>query len=103
MDLLSITASVIAVLQLTSKVVRYLNDIKDTPKDCQQYAVEASNLLTPLISLRYCAEEAQISDPWLEQLWKLNVTDRPLDQYKQALERLCSIVESRDSIQGMQR
>jgi hypothetical protein len=103
MDPLSVTASVIAVLQLTNEVIQYLNDVKDAPKDCQQCIIEASNLLTLLISLRYRAEQAQIGDPWLEQLRKLNVKDGPLDQYKQALERLCSIVESRDGIRGMKR
>ena len=33
MDPLSVTASIIAILQLTSKVIEYLNDVKDAPKD----------------------------------------------------------------------
>jgi hypothetical protein len=63
MDPLSVTASVIAVLQLTNEVIQYLNDVKDAPKDCQQCVIEASNLLTSLISLRYRAEQVQIGDP----------------------------------------
>jgi hypothetical protein len=44
MDPLSVTASVIAILQLTGAVIGYLNDVKDAPKECQQCATEASNL-----------------------------------------------------------
>ena len=100
---LSVVASVIAVLQLTNKVIQYLNDVKDAPKDCQQCAIEASNLFAPLISLRYRAEQARSGDPWLEQLRKLNIKDGPLDQYKQALEQLFSMVESRDRTRRMKR
>lgn len=103
MDPLSVTASVIAVLQLTSAVIQYLNDVKDAPKECQQCVIEASNLLSPLISLRYRAEKAQIGDPWFEQLRKLNVKDGPLDQYKQALELLQAKVEIGDGIQKIKR
>jgi hypothetical protein len=103
MDPLSVTASVIAVLQLMNAVIQYLNDIKDAPKECQQCVIEASNLLSPLINLRYRAEEAQIDDPWFEQLRKLNVKDGPLDQYKQALELLRTKVEIGDGIQKIKR
>jgi hypothetical protein len=103
MDPLSVTASVIAILQLTNEAIQYLNDVKQAPKECQQCVVEASNLLSPLISLRYRAEQAQINDPWFEELRKLNVKDGPLDQYKQALELLRTRVEIGDGIQKFKR
>jgi hypothetical protein len=103
MDGLSVTASFIAILQLTNKVIQYLSDVNDAPKDCQQCIIEASNLLTPLLSLRYRAEQAQVGDPWFEQLRKLNVRDGPLDQYKQSLDQLCSIAEQRDGALELKR
>ena len=36
---LSVTASIIAVLQLTGDVITYLRDIKDTPKECRKCMV----------------------------------------------------------------
>jgi len=98
MDPLSVTASVLAIVRLTNETIQYLNDVKQAPKECQQCVVEASNLLSPLISLRYCAEQAQIGDPWFEELRKLNVRDGPLDQYKQALELLLKTVETGNGI-----
>jgi hypothetical protein len=86
MDPLSVTASVIAILQLTVKVVKYLQDVNDAPKECQQCAVEASNLLSLLISLRYCLEQATNGDPWYTAIKALNIENGPFDQYKQALE-----------------
>jgi hypothetical protein len=103
MDPLSVTASIIAILQLTYEVIGYLNDVKDAPTECQQCVLEASNLLNPLISLRYLAEQAQIGDPWYEQLRKLNIKDGPLDQYKQALELLRTRVEIGDGVQKITR
>lgn len=103
MDPLSITASVIALCQLTNKVVLYLNDVKDAPKECQQCIVEVSNLLGPLISLRYRSEQSQIGDPWFEELRKLNVKDGPLDQYKEALESLQTTVEVGDGMRKVKK
>jgi hypothetical protein len=103
MDPLSVTASVVAVLQLTTEVIQYLADVKDAPKECQQCVIEVSSLLNLLISLRYRAEHAQIGDPWFEQLLKLNIEDGPLDQYKQALEQLYSRVENRDGVREVKR
>lgn len=103
MDPLSVTASVIAILQLTNEAIQYLNDVKQAPKECQQCVIEASNLLGPLTSLRYLAEQAQIDDPWFEQLQRLNVKDGPLDQYDKALKLLRASVEIGDGIQKLKR
>jgi hypothetical protein len=79
MDLLSVTASVIAVLQLTGIVIGYLNDVKDAPKECQQCTIEASNLQNLLINLRYRLEQGQTGDPWFTAVRALSIEDGPLD------------------------
>jgi len=103
MDPLSVTASVIAILQLTGKVITYLNDVKDAPKECQQCTIEASNLQNLLINLRYRLEQGQTGDPWFTTVRTLNVENGPLDLYKQALEQLQSIVDVGDSAQKIKR
>src|SRR5579871_61087 len=92
MDPLSITASIVAVLQLTSVVIRYLTDVKNAPKECQRCTIEACNLQNLLISLRYRLEQEQIDQPWFTAVRTLGVENGPLDQYKQALEQLQSKV-----------
>jgi hypothetical protein len=103
MEPLSVTASVIAILQLTAEVVKYLQDIKDAPKECQQCAIEASNLLSLLINLRYRLEQATNGDPWYTAIRALNIENGPFDQYKQALEQLLSKVIIQDGLQKIKR
>jgi len=47
---LSITAGIIAVLQLTAKAVQYLNDVKDAPTDRQQILIEISSFTSALFN-----------------------------------------------------
>jgi hypothetical protein len=88
MDPVSFTASIIAILQLTSTVVGYLHDVKDAPKDRARCATEASNLFNLLNNLKYRLEEANVTQPWYAAVRALAVKDGPLYQYKSALEQL---------------
>jgi hypothetical protein len=93
MDGISVTASVIAVLQLGGEVIQYLKDVEHAPKQCQQCATEASNLQSLLINLLYHLNQGKTGDTWHTTVRALNVENGPLDQYRQALERLRSRVE----------
>lgn len=88
MDPLSVTASIIAILQLSAKVLGYLNDVKDASKDRMQCAVETSNLYNLLFNLRVHLEEGSPDEPWYTAVRALDVENGPLDQFKQALEIL---------------
>ncbi|PSN58893.1 hypothetical protein BS50DRAFT_662991 [Corynespora cassiicola Philippines] len=88
MDPLSVTASIIAVLQLSTKVLGYLNDVKDAPKDRAQCAIETSNLYHLLVNLRVRVEEGDPLKPWYTSVRALAIENGPLDQFKQALETL---------------
>jgi len=88
MDALGIAASIIAVLQLTAVVINYLNDVKDAPKDCARFAIEAANLYNLLVELKYRLEEGGRNDDWYTAIRALGVENGPLDQYKHALEKL---------------
>ena len=88
MDPVSFTASIIAILQLTSTVIGYLNDVTDAPKDRARCATEASNLFNLLTNLRYRLEEADTQQTWYTAIRALAVKDGPFDQYKFALEQL---------------
>ncbi|XP_014561714.1 hypothetical protein COCVIDRAFT_85693 [Bipolaris victoriae FI3] len=88
MDPLSVTASIIAILQLSAEVLSYLNDVKDASKDREKCAIEVSNLHSLLFSLRFHLEEADASQSCYVAVRKLAVENGPLDQFKQALETL---------------
>lgn len=90
MDPLSATASIIAILQLSNKVVGYLNDVKDASKDRAKCAVEAANLHSLLTSLRFRLEEGSTHMPWYTAVRALAFENGPLDQFRQMLEQLQS-------------
>ncbi|KAH7382754.1 ankyrin repeat-containing domain protein [Phaeosphaeria sp. MPI-PUGE-AT-0046c] len=88
MDPLSVLASIIAVLQLTNKVIGYLNDVKDASKERARCAVETSNLYSLLTNLRFRLEDEDVENPWFVAIRALAVENGPFDQFKEALELL---------------
>ena len=103
MDELSDIASIIAVLQLTGEVIKYLKDIKDALKECRYCATKASDLHSILINLLYHLNQDQTGDAWFTAVRNLNIENGPLDQYKQALEQLQSRVEIQHGIQKVKQ
>ena len=88
MEPLSATASIIAVIQLSRKVLGYLNDVKDASKERANCTIEVSNLHSLLTSLRFCFEEGSTDTRWYTAVRALAVENGPLDQFNQALKLL---------------
>lgn len=88
MDPLSISASIIAVLQLTGTVIQYLNTVRGAPKDRQRILSELCNVNSTLYILEDLASQAQQGDAWSSTLLSLNGPNGPIEQFKTALERL---------------
>ena len=114
----SVTASLIAILQLTTTVAQYLNDLKDAPKEYHRSGSEVLNLRSLLVKLLYRLEEGETTkheshhrnssngikqgeltpsapnlddiEPWYAAVEALNIKNGPIDQYKRALEQLQS-------------
>ena len=93
MDPLSLSASIIAVLQLTGKLLSYMNDLENATKDQAQLVVEVSNIYSLLISLRFRVEQSNAHDPWFKAVRSLGTEDGPLEQMMGALQRLASKAE----------
>lgn len=87
-DPLSITASIIAVLQLTGVVVKYLNDINDGSKDRHSILVEISSINGLLFSLKDLACRAESGETWLATVRLLNVSGGPLERFESSLKQL---------------
>lgn len=71
MDPLSVTASIVAVLQLTSELASYISDARNATTEQQEVAIKAGNLYGILTRLRFRVEEAEKSqsdDPWFNQV-----------------------------------
>jgi hypothetical protein len=94
MDPLSLTASIIAILELTTTLTGYIHDVRHATREGAKVAVEASNLYGLLTSLRSRVEEARSADPWLNQVKLLGVENGPLDQFKDVLEKMVEQISS---------
>lgn len=88
MDPLSVTASIIAILQLSGKVLSYLNDVKDASQGRTQCAIEISNLHGLLFQLRFRIVGIDSKDSSYLAIQALTGEKGPLDQFKEALEML---------------
>ena len=77
MNPLSISASIIALLQVTSTVIGYLSDIKEGPKEPKRIGLEISSFLTVLIML----QDPKQDDTFSSTLRSLNVLDGLFTQF----------------------
>ena len=87
-DPLSISASIIAVLQFTSTVIGYISEVSTASKDHQRVLLEVRSTQGILSALRDLGENAGWTDSWILTMKSLNVSGGPLEQFKTALERL---------------
>ncbi|KAF1961004.1 ankyrin [Byssothecium circinans] len=88
MDPLSVTASIIAVLQLSAKVLVYISDVRDAPKERSHCEAEISNLSALLRDLRDHVQTGDLSQPWYTAVAELAAPKGLFDQFKHALEAL---------------
>lgn len=93
MDPLSLSAGIIAVLQLTGTLLSHLNDMRNMTKDQNQLEVEASNIYSLLVSLRFRVEQSNAHDPWFTAIRNLGMKNGALDQIRGALAHLVAKIE----------
>ncbi len=101
MDPMSLSASIIAVLQITGTLLSYLNDVRNATKGQAQLAVEASNIYSLLTALRFRVEQSNGHDSWFAAVRNLGTENGPLDQIRQALERLASKTEPSHGVKNL--
>jgi Cdc6-like AAA superfamily ATPase len=102
MDPISITSSVIAVIELTGAVLGYISETKDASADHARLAEEVTSILGLLTTLKFRVQAAkkdgQLYKEWFSTIRSLNIEKGPLDQFQQALLRLASKLEPKEGI-----
>lgn len=88
MDPLSVSASIVTLLQLSSTVIGYLSDVKGGPRELQRLRLEVCSILPILSVLQDEAEQAKSGDRWSSTLLSLDVPNGPIQQFRAALEQL---------------
>jgi hypothetical protein len=101
MDVLSVAASIIAIIQIAGQVTTYLADVKDAPRECENCIIELSNSNILLLQLKARLSESSPQEPWYAKVHALNVQDGPLDQYKRSLEDLLEKVNAQSKMRKL--
>ena len=89
-DPLSISSGIIAILQLASSVVQYLNAVRDASDERQKLITEIGSVTGFLYLLNESVETQYRTSPLSTTYKSLCVADGPLDQFKDALNELAA-------------
>jgi hypothetical protein len=86
-DPIGATASIITLLDLCVKVLKYLRDVKDGPKDCNRLKMEISSTRGLLETLKETIEDAESApqEGWSATIRSLNNDEGPLKQLEETL------------------
>jgi hypothetical protein len=103
MDPLSVSASIIAVLQISCEVIKYLKDVKDANDDCQRCLADTSNLHGLLISLLPHIQQTKTGDPWFTSVEQLASENGVIDQFSHVLQKLHAKVQIPDGARGLKK
>lgn len=88
-------ASVLQLIGVAGKAIKYLNDIKNAPRERFRLAQELNSLYGILIELENRADEAKASgdDDWLRGVQSLTFKFGPVEQLETALELIVNKVK----------
>ena len=100
MDPLSLTANIIAVLQLTAEVISYANSVKGANKEQRTLEAEAASVYGILMQLKLRVQDADKEKDWFKTVRILGEPDGALDQYEKALQRLKRSVKDTSTVGG---
>ncbi|KAL8972865.1 MAG: hypothetical protein Q9197_002595 [Variospora fuerteventurae] len=103
MDPVSAVASVVALVGVTLKTVKYVNNMTDVSKERQSLSQESADLLQMLTGLRNMIEDPRRSTTSLNGITRLLAAKGPLDQLREALEQLNNKVKAKRGVQKYAR
>ena len=96
MDTVSVSASIIAILQMTGTVIQYMSSVRGALAERERILVELNGINIVLIQLQGPAEDAEAGSPpdqvdnWSQTLQSLNGPNGPLKIMEQVLSTLQS-------------
>ncbi len=97
MEVVGLAAAVIQLIDVTTKTIKYINDVKDSSKDRLKVGREASGLLHLLWDLQ-TQLDANKDEEWSYHVRSLNVEHGPIDQLREALEQLAKKLEPKKGV-----
>lgn len=87
-DPLSITASIVALLQISATIVQYVHDNNGFYEDWKQIIFKVTSVTGLLYCLKDLTDREQGTESWTVTVKSLDVPSGPLEQLETALESL---------------
>ena len=97
-----LAASIAQLIGVTTKTIKYLNNVKDAPKDRAKLLKEASSLLSLLINLNCTLEGANPTESWLGTAQSQGLKD-VLDLLRRSLEELAKKLKPEHGMKSLGR
>ena len=88
MEVVSLTASIAALIDVTLKTIKYLNSVKEASDERLKLSAETSSLLPLLINLKNQVDQKSNGEVWFDCVELLAVENGPIDQLREALVQL---------------
>ncbi len=85
---IGLVASIVQLIATASKVIKYVNEVNDAPKEKTSLALEAANLMPLLMTLKQRVETTASDDPWFSSVQSLGVPGGPLTELQVSMEQL---------------
>ncbi|KAL8717410.1 MAG: hypothetical protein Q9225_005341 [Loekoesia sp. 1 TL-2023] len=100
MDPVGFSASLATLIALTTKTIRYLSDVKHALNERRSLLQEATSLLQMLIDLQNKVDEPRQPRMWFNDIKVLGTENGPLDQLREALEKLCKKLKTKKGVKN---
>lgn len=99
---IGLVASIVQLISTTSKVIKYVDEVKDAPNERASLASEAANLVPLLMILKQRVETSSSTDPWFSSVRSLGLPGGPLTELQVLMEKLGGKLKSRKKKLGGQ-
>ena len=94
-SVIGLVASIVQLIETTSKVIKYIDEVKDAPRERSSLASEAANLMPLLMTLKQRVETSSSTDAWFSSVRSLGVPGGPLTELRLLMEQLGGKLKAR--------
>lgn len=90
-------------INVTMRVIEYINEVNNAPKERATLAAEAAGLLSLLCEFQERARTSSTSEPWFQGALSLAVPNRPLEKFRSSMESLAAKLRPEKGIKSVRQ
>jgi hypothetical protein len=95
---IGLAASIVTVIEVTSKTITYLNDVRTSSEERKRLSNEVADLYGRLTTLKCRIEDPNATDPWFQAVQGLTM---PLAHFKATMTELSSRLAEKRGVDKM--